>query len=116
MGVTYCQKSRGDGATAYIVTWYIDPGPGWPHRGLLKFLEVRDYLLEPVFFRIQPPKLEIKPLPRYLAEIDYRRLEKTILLPTEVDSYNTRFDRAWFFTLAHTEVRISSYWICDWVT
>jgi hypothetical protein len=40
-------------------------------RGLLKFLEARDYSLDPDLFRVQPPKVVAKPLPRYLPEVDY---------------------------------------------
>jgi len=76
-------------------------------RGLLKFLETRDYPLDLGLFRVQPPKLKIEPLPRYLSETDYRHLEKAIFQATEADTYNACFDRAWFLTLAHTGVRIS---------
>ncbi len=76
-------------------------------RTLLKFLEDRDYPLDPGLFRVQPPKKSTKPLPRYLSEADYRWLETNILQATQTETYNACFDRAWFLTLAHTGIRIS---------
>ena len=76
-------------------------------RGLLKFMEARGHPLDPGLFRVKPPKRRTDPLPRYLSEKDYRRLEMTIWRETETDTYHARFDRAWFLTLAHTGVRIS---------
>ena len=76
-------------------------------RGVLKFLEIRDYPLDPGLFRVQPPQIETKSLPRYLTEVDYRRLEKVVLQTTEAETYPAYFDRAWFLTLAHTGVRVS---------
>ncbi len=76
-------------------------------RGLLKFLEARDYPLDPGLFRVQPPKLVSSSLPRYLPEVEYRRLETVVRQATKADTYLACFDRAWFLTLAHTGLRIS---------
>jgi site-specific recombinase XerD len=76
-------------------------------RSLLQFLEARDYPLDPGLFRVKPPKQHTQPLPRYLSEVDYRRLETIVLEMTQPDTYDARFDQAWFLTLAHTGVRIS---------
>jgi site-specific recombinase XerD len=76
-------------------------------RGLLKFVEARDYPLDPGLFRVQGPKRNRDSLPRYLSEIDYRRLETVIRQAAEGDTYKACFDRAWFLTLAHTGVRVS---------
>jgi len=76
-------------------------------RGLLKFLETRDYPIDPGLFRVQPPQQNAKPLPRYLPEADYRWLETNVLQATREDTYDACFDRAWFLTLAHTGVRLS---------
>jgi site-specific recombinase XerD len=76
-------------------------------RSLLKFLEERDYPIDPGLFRVQPPKKSARPLPRYLSEADYGWLETNVLQATRPDTYNALFDRAWFLTLAHTGVRIS---------
>jgi site-specific recombinase XerD len=76
-------------------------------RSLLKFIEARDYPLDPGLFRVQPPKKTRATLPRYLSEVEYRRLETVVRQATEADTYAACFDRAWFLTLAHTGVRLS---------
>lgn len=76
-------------------------------HGLLKFLEARGYPIDAGLFRVQAPKPNNTPLPRYLPEAEYRRLETTILQATQGDSYPACFDRACFLTLAHTGVRVS---------
>jgi site-specific recombinase XerD len=77
-------------------------------RMVLRFMEARDYPLDPGLFRVQPPaKGAESALPRYLPEADYRRLETKVLQVTQEGSYNACFDRAWFLTLAHTGVRLS---------
>jgi integrase/recombinase XerC len=75
-------------------------------RMILRFLEARDVELDPGLFRVQPPKVSHQPLPRYLAEPDYQRLETTVLQATAPETYLAAFDRAWFLTLAHTGMRI----------
>ncbi len=74
---------------------------------LLTFLKLRDYSLDPGLFRVEAPPPDRSRLPRYLKEDEYRRLEAVIWEATRDDTYNAAFDRAWFFTLAHTGVRIS---------
>jgi site-specific recombinase XerD len=76
-------------------------------RSIFRFLEARDWPLDPGFFRIQAPKPQSQTLPRYLHEIDYRRLEKIVLLNTEADTYHAYFDRACILTLSHTGIRLS---------
>jgi site-specific recombinase XerD len=76
-------------------------------RMLLRFLESRDYPIDPGLFRVEPPKKEVISLPRYLPEPDYRQLEAKVLEVTEADTYDACFDRAWFLTLAHTGMRLS---------
>jgi integrase/recombinase XerD len=76
-------------------------------RGFLKFLEARDYALDPGLFRVKLPRLKAEVLPRYLPEIDYRRLEAVVWHANEADIYQACFDRAWFLTLAHTGIRLS---------
>jgi integrase/recombinase XerC len=76
-------------------------------RTLLRFLDTRDYPIDPGLFRVQLPREKRQRLPRYLPEADYRRLERVILEQTQPDSFNAAFDRAWFLMLAHTGVRIS---------
>jgi integrase/recombinase XerC len=76
-------------------------------HGFLKFMEARGCPLDPGLFRVQAPKSGTLPLPRYLSEPEYRRLETTLLKATQTNSYSACFDRAWFLTLAHTGLRIS---------
>ena len=46
-------------------------------------------------------------LPRYLSESEYNRLKQVVVEQTDEDTPRAARDRAWFFTLAHTGVRIS---------
>ena len=80
-------------------------------RCLLRFLEERDYPLDPGLFRIRPPK-QPESLPRYLPEADYRRLETAVMQATEADTYHASLDRACFLAFAHTGMRISE--LLDW--
>jgi integrase/recombinase XerC len=75
-------------------------------RSLLQFMQMREWSFDPDLLRVKLPPKD-KPLPKYLDEADYRRLETLILRTTETDSYEAAFDRAWFLTLAHTGIRIS---------
>lgn len=75
-------------------------------RSLLKFMEMREWPFDPDLLRVKPPPKD-RPLPRYLDEADYRRLEACILQATQDDTYEATFDRAWFLTLAHTGIRLS---------
>jgi site-specific recombinase XerD len=76
-------------------------------RTLLRFLEARDYPLDPGVFRVRLPRQERLRLPRYLPEVDYRRLEQVVLEQTQADIFGACFDRVCFLMLAHTGVRIS---------
>ncbi|MBI3941567.1 MAG: tyrosine-type recombinase/integrase [Chloroflexi bacterium] len=76
-------------------------------RSLLQFLERRDWPLDPGLFRVQPPQQRHQPLPRYLPEVEYRRLETVVHQATQAETYEACFDRAWFLTLAHTGLRLS---------
>jgi integrase/recombinase XerD len=78
-------------------------------RCFLRFLEERDHPIDSEIFRIQIPKKTVNPLPRHLSEADYRWLEINILQATKNDSYDARFDRACFLTLAHTGIRLSEF-------
>lgn len=60
--------------------------------------------IDPQIFRIPYPARP-QPLPRYLPEADYDKLEQTVLTATAAATPDMRRDRAWFFTLAHTGVR-----------
>jgi site-specific recombinase XerD len=76
----------------------------------LRFLEDHEQPLPPGVFRIKRLK-EKKPLPRYLNEGEYQRLEQHVLEATAGGSRGEILDRAWFFLLAHAGVRLGE--LCD---
>ena len=45
------------------------------------------------------------PLPAYLTPAEYQRLEHVILTATAADAAEDRFNRAWFYLLAHAGLR-----------
>jgi integrase/recombinase XerC len=72
----------------------------------LHFVADRDISLSPNLFRVAYPERS-EALPRYLSESEYRRLEQMVLTQTDRDTPVAARDRAWFFTLAHTGLRVS---------
>ena len=46
-------------------------------------------------------------LPRYLTGSEFQRLEQLVLLETQADAAQDRFNRAWFYLLAHAGLRLS---------
>lgn len=46
-------------------------------------------------------------LPRYLTASEFQRLEQVVLTETAAGTPQDRFDRTWFYLLAHTGIRIS---------
>jgi integrase/recombinase XerD len=78
----------------------------------LRFVADQGVPLTANLFRVSYPE-KPEALPRYLSEDEYRRLEQTVLAQTADDpqdpaktQVNVR-DHAWFFTLAHTGLRVS---------
>jgi integrase/recombinase XerC len=76
----------------------------------LCFLEDHGESIPPGVFRLKRIQ-EKKPLPRYLAEGEYQRLEQQVVAATAGGSREDRLDRAWFYLLAHTGVRLGE--LCD---
>lgn len=76
----------------------------------LRFVEERGQPISPGVFRI-PRLKEVKPLPRFLSEEEYRRLEEQVLSQTAAGTRDDRFDRAWFYLLALAGLRLSE--LCD---
>jgi site-specific recombinase XerD len=72
----------------------------------LRFVSDRDIPLDANLFRVAYPE-RAEALPRYLEESEYNRLEQVVLAQTADDTPTSARDRAWFFTLAHTGLRIS---------
>ena len=77
---------------------------------LLRFVEEQGHPISPGVFRI-PRLKEAKPLPRFLSEQAYRRLEKQVLAKTATGTRDERMDRAWFYLLAHGGLRLGE--LCD---
>jgi len=76
----------------------------------LRFVEDRGQPIAPGVFRIARLK-EGKPLPRFLTEEEYRRLEALVLNETAAGIRDDRLDRAWFYLLAYGGLRLSE--LCD---
>jgi len=72
----------------------------------LRFAAERDIPLAANLFRVAYPERS-DDLPRYLTETEYIRLEQVVLDQTADDTPTATRDRAWFFTLAHTGLRVS---------
>jgi len=76
----------------------------------LRYCAERGVSLSPGVFRI-PRSKEGQPLPRFLSEADYLRLEAHVLQVTSGDGRDARLERAWFYLLAHQGLRLSE--LCD---
>jgi site-specific recombinase XerD len=76
----------------------------------LRFVEEQDQPVSPGIFRIARLK-EGRPLPRFLDDQEYHRLERRILSQTATGTRDDRLDRAWFYLLAHEGLRLSE--LCD---
>ena len=72
----------------------------------LRFLEERGQPISPGVFRV-PRLKEHKPLPRFLDEPSYQRLETQLRNETESSLRDDQLDRAWFYLLAHAGLRLS---------
>jgi integrase/recombinase XerD len=76
----------------------------------LRFVEKQGQAISPGVFRMARLK-EGRPLPRFLTEEEYRRLEEVILTRTAAGTRDDQLDRAWLYLLAHTGLRLSE--LCD---
>lgn len=72
----------------------------------LRFVADQDLPLDANLFRVAYPE-RTEALPRYLTESEYKRLEQVVLSQTADESPTAVRDCAWFFTLAHTGLRLS---------
>lgn len=72
---------------------------------LLRFVADRDIPLHANLFRVAYPERP-EALPRYLTESEYTLLEQVVLAQTADNTATAVRDRAWFFTLAHTGLRL----------
>ena len=76
----------------------------------LSFVGGHGQPIAPGVFRLSRIK-EGKPLPRFLNDEAYQRLEERILEATAGGTRDDRLDRAWFYLLAHGGLRLSE--MCD---
>jgi len=76
----------------------------------LRFVRDRGQPIAPGVFRVSRIK-EGKPLPRFLNDEAYQRLEERILEDTARGTRDDRLDQAWFYLLAHGGLRLSE--LCD---
>jgi integrase/recombinase XerC len=76
----------------------------------LRFLEDQGQPISPGLFRLARLK-EHKPLPRFLDEAAYQRLETQLLSQTHSSTRDDQLDRAWFYLLAHAGLRLGE--LCD---
>ena len=76
----------------------------------LRFVEDRGQPISPGVFRVARLK-QGQPLPRFLTEEEYRRLEVLILNKTATGTRDGCLDRAWFYLLAYGGLRLSE--LCD---
>ncbi len=76
----------------------------------LGYLEERGHPVRSSVFRIKRPKRG-DPLPRFLSENDYQRLENTVLQATQGGERDDLLDRAWFYLFSEAALRISE--VCD---
>ena len=76
----------------------------------LGYLEERDHGVRPSVFRIKRPKRG-DPLPRFLSESDYARLENAVLQATQSGERDDWLDRTWFYLCSEAGLRISE--VCD---
>jgi integrase/recombinase XerD len=76
----------------------------------LSYLEARGHLVRSSVFRVKRPKRG-DPLPRFLSESDYRRLEHTVWQATQSGERDDWLDRAWFYLLSEAGLRVGE--VCD---
>ena len=79
-------------------------------KSFLNYWEERGQPVSPGIYRVKSPKRG-KPLPRFLSETDYRRLENHVLENTRTGERDGVLDRACFYLLGEGGLRISE--VCE---
>jgi len=79
-------------------------------KSFLNYWEERGQPVSPGIYRVKSPKRG-KPLPRFLNETDYRRLEKHVLEATHAVERDDVLDRACFYLMGEGGLRISE--VCE---
>jgi len=72
----------------------------------LRYLEEHEHLVNPSVFRVKRPK-NGDPLPRFLGENEFQRLESEVLQATEAGRRDDLLDRVWFYLLSDAGLRLS---------
>jgi len=72
----------------------------------LNYLDEREHSVNPSVFRVKRPK-NGDPLPRFLGENEFQRLESAVLQATEAGRRDDLLDRAWFYLLSDAGLRLS---------
>jgi len=79
-------------------------------KAFLNYWEERGQTVSSGIFRIKAPKRG-KPLPDFLSETDYGRLESHVLEATQAGERNDLLDRVWFYLLGESGLRVSE--VCE---
>lgn len=74
-------------------------------RGFWRNLLEREQVSNGAILLVKAPQPAGDPLPRYLTPPEFQRLEQVVLTETVTDQGQDRFDRAWFYLLAHAGLR-----------
>ena len=74
-------------------------------RGFWRNLLEREQVTNGTILLVKTPKPASDPLPRYLTPTEFQRLEQVVLAETVTDKRQDRFNRAWFYLLAHAGLR-----------
>ena len=74
-------------------------------RGFWRNLLDREQVTNGTILLVKAPKPTSDPLPRYLTPTEFQRLEQVVLAETVADKRQDRFNRAWFYLLAHAGLR-----------
>lgn len=74
-------------------------------RGFWRDLLEREQVTNGAILLVKDPPGTTDPLPRYLTSTEFQRLEQLVRTQTQADRPQDRFDRAWFYLLAHAGLR-----------
>jgi site-specific recombinase XerD len=75
-------------------------------RAFWRDLLDQEQVTNQAILRVKAPQSS-QPLPRYLAPSEFQRLLEVIETHTQTDQPDDRLNRAWFYLLAHTGLRVS---------
>lgn len=73
--------------------------------GFWRYLIDQEQVTNGAVLRVKAPPPNREPLPRYLNPLEFQRLEQQVLADTDADRPQDRFNRAWFYLLAHAGLR-----------